>query len=376
MGVTMKYERVRIGMIGCGGISGVMYLPHTNRTVAGCQVDLVATADIVEEKAVQAMDRFGAKRAYADYRDLLADDEVDAVVIATTIATHAGIALDAAKAGKHILLQKPIAESLEEADAVIAAAKASGVKLQVEPAHMLNPFAIRARRTIASGALGKIGLVQARSAHRGVDNRAWFYQREFGGSVMLDMGVHALTWVVSMVGPARAVTAFAKTALPKRAINGVEIDVDIEDNVAVLLDFGDGLLGNVISNYLSVADASPGYSIYGSEGTIHVNAFPNPTQPAYMQLSRKEEGEHGWHIPTVPGIREMPLPFQTMQVGRETPLYSSMGHFIQCLAEDREPIPSPEVARHVLEIMDKALVAARTGQTQKLETTFTLAEWA
>ncbi len=53
-----------------------------------------------------------------------------------------------------------------------------------------------------------------------------------------------------------------------------------------------------------------------------------------------------------------------------------MGHFIQCLAEDREPIPSPEVARHVLEIMDKALVAARTGQTQKLETTFTLAEVA
>ena len=372
----MKYDRVRIGMIGCGGISGVMYLPHTNRKVAGCQVDLVATSDIVEEKAIQAMESFGAKRAYADYRDLLADDEVDAVVIATTIATHAAIALDAAKAGKHILLQKPIAESLEEADAVIAAARKSAIKLQVEPAHMLNPLVVRARYAIASGALGKIGLVQARSAHRGVDNREWFYQRAYGGSVMLDMGVHAFTWVVSMVGPAKAVTAFAQTSLPRRAINRVEIDVDIEDNVVVLLDFGEGMLGNVVSNYLSVADASPGYSVYGSEGTIHINAFPNPTQPAYMQLSRRETafGEHGWHIPTTPGIRETPLPFQTMQAGRETPLHSSMGHFIQCLAEDREPIPSPEVARHVLEIMDRALVAARTGQAQKLETTFELAE--
>lgn len=374
----MKYERVRIGMIGCGGISGVMYLPHTNRRVAGCQVDLVATSDIVEEKAIQAREQYGAKRHYADYRDLLADAEVDAVVIATTIATHAGIALNAARAGKHILLQKPIAESLGEADAVIAAAKASGIKLQVEPAHMLNPLVVRARKAIASGALGKIGLVQARSAHRGVDTREWFYQRAYGGSVMLDMAVHAFTWVVSMVGPARAVTAFAQTALPKRVINGVEIDVDIDDNVAVLLDFGDGLLANVISNYLTVADASPGYSVYGTEGTIHINAFPNPTQPAYMQLSRKESvgGERGWQIPTTPGIRETPLPFQSMQAGRETPLHSSMGHFIQCLAEDRQPVPSASVAKHVLEIMDKALVAARTGQTQQLATTFTLGDGA
>ena len=186
---------------------------------------------------------------------------------------------------------------------------------------------------------------------------------------MLDMAVHALTWVVAVAGPARQVTAFARTAVPTRQIAGQTLDVDIDDNVTVLLDFGDGVLGNVIANYVTVADAAPTFDVFGTEGTIHVGA----PQAQMMQFSRGASylGQSGWLTPTVfAGHRAQPLAAPGRGDGGETPPHSSIGHFVDCLAEDREPVPSGEIARHVLEIMVRAAEAARTGQTQSLETTF------
>lgn len=360
----MKRERIGLGMIGCGVISPIMYLPYMSGEYGGCRAELVAVSDAVEEKAAAAKERFGARKIYPDYRDLLADPEVEAVVIATNIATHAEIALAAAKAGKHILVQKPLAETMGEAEAIVAEAKRAGVKLQVEPAHMLNPANMRAQEAIASGALGQVCMVQAKAVHGGAEDRPWLFQRSGGGSVMLDMAVHALTWAVSLAGPARRVSAFTRTSVPTRIINGEPLDVDIDDNVAMLLEFEDGALGQVTANYVTVADLSPLFSVYGTEGTVHMEA----PQAPYMFHSRKASylDQQGWLTPTV-------------ETGHMARLWGrsggnnslSIGHFIECLGQDKEPAPNGEIALHVLEIMIKGAEAGRSGAAQTLETSFT-----
>ncbi len=362
-------EQIGLGVIGCGVIADLMYLPHTNRRVHGCQVDLVAVSDTVEEKAIRAKQRFGARQCYSDYRDLLADPEVDAVVIATNIASHGELALAAARAGKHILLQKPIAETLEEAEQVIVEAERAGVKLQVEPAHMLNPLCVRAQEAIRSGALGEICMIEGRTAHGGAEDRPWLFQRSGGGSVMLDLAVHALTWVVTLAGPARRVTAFTRTSVPTREINGEPLSVDIDDNVTLMLDFRDGALGTVVANYITIADLAPTFSVYGTEGTIHINSPQSP----FLLFSRQASylGQSGWLSPTdFRGHRAQLVSMPSSYDAARTPRHSSMGHFVECLVEDRAPAPGASIARHVLEIMTRAAEVERTGMTQTLQTTF------
>ncbi|ACZ43097.1 oxidoreductase domain protein [Thermobaculum terrenum ATCC BAA-798] len=360
---------VRFGVIGCGTISTLAYLPAIKGEYAGYPLELVAVCDAVEEKAVSAAKRFGARRHYARYEDLLADPEVDAVIVATNIATHAELGLAAVRAGKHVLIQKPIAETLEEADRIIEEARRRGVKLQVEPPHMLNPFCVRSRELISSGALGQVCLVQASSSHAGAEDRPWLFQRAGGGSVMLDLAVHALTWLTGLLGPVAQVTAMATTSVPERVINGEPVKVDIEDNVTILLRFRDGCLGTVVSNYVTIANKAPTINIYGTDGTIHLESGMSP----FLLFSRKGKYlEHdGWLEPTVyAGHLARPLTVQRATPSGELPPHNSVAHFVECIVEDKQPVPSGEFARHVLEIMLAAMESARSGRTIELQTSF------
>lgn len=365
----MSKEYIGMGLIGCGVVANGIYLPHTNTQYHGCNIELVAVCDAVEEKAIRAKSQYGARRRYTDYRDLLADPKVDAVVIATNIATHAEIALSAARAGKHILVQKPIANTMEEADRILTEAERNGIKLLAEPAHMLNPLCVRAREAIASGALGKVCMIQGLSAHSGADDRPWLFQKEGGGSVMMDMGVHAITWLVSLAGPVHRVTAFTKTSVPTRTINGQQVKVDIDDNIVLLLDFRDGGLGTVTANYTTVANQAPAYNVYGTAGTIHINA----PQAPFMMMSQRASylDQTGWLIPTTfRGHREQIVSAPFAYDSHTTHPHLSIGHFYDCLIEDKDPVPSGTLARHVLEIMTGAAESQRTGYAQAIQSSF------
>lgn len=365
-GWRMAAERIGLGVIGCGVIAGSMYLPFTNREVGGVRVELAAVADVDGAKAETAKERNGARSAYTDPAELLADPAVEAVVIATNIATHAELALAAVRAGKHLLVQKPLAETLDEADRIIAEADAANLLLQVEPAHALNPLCVRARELIAAGALGELGLVQVSSAHRGAEDRPWLFQRSGGGSVMLDLAVHALTWAVALAGPARTVTALMRTTVPEREIAGQRLAVDIDDNVALLLEFAGGALGAVVANYITVADAAAPFSVYGAEGTLHID----PARAPYLQLyshRARYEGQEGWLLPTVfRGHRAQLVPPAPPVRGGEPPAHTSLAHFVGCIAEGRQPVPDGRTARHVLEIMVRGAEAAKSGARQEL----------
>ena len=365
-------EDIGLGLIGAGGIARGMYVPMVQR-LAGQGVRLVAVADVVPAQADSLAAATGAT-AYHDHRSLLDHPGVKAVIVATTISTHSPIALDALQAGKHVLLQKPMATTLVEADALIAAADERGLVLQCEPPHRMHPHAEQARQDLAAGMIGKLCLILARSAHNGPPNRPWFYFQEHGGSVIFDMGVHALTWLLGVAGPAKRVSAVYTRSIPERLINNVLLQPDIIDNALISLELENGALANVVTNYCTVASLSPSYELYGSEGTILVNA----PQAGYMRFAAGGRLEHpdmaeqemGWFIPARnTGHQALPWP-PTSDTARLDVNRTTLGHFVECIRTGASPIPSATFARHTLEVMVKAALAASSGQAQRLTTTF------
>ena len=363
---------LKLGLIGAGAIARGMYVPAAT-ALAAQNVRLVAIADPVPGKAATLAAGTGAT-PYDDHRRLLEHPGLDAVVVATTISTHAPVAMDALRAGKHVLLQKPMATSVAEADALIETAQRRGLILQCEPPHRMHPLAERARGDIAAGLLGTLCLVVARSAHSGPPDRPWFYFQEHGGSVIFDMGVHALTWVLGIAGPARRLTAVYTRSVPERLINNQPLRPDIVDNALITMELQSGALASIITNYCTVATNSPAFELYGSEGTILING----PQAGYMRFAAggvlerhgAQDADLGWFVPTrIRGHHAAPLLASDTDPARD-PRRSSLGHFISCIHTGAQPTPSATFARHSLEIMVKAAEAASTGQTQTLTTAF------
>lgn len=346
-----------------------MYVPAAT-ALASQGVRLLAVADTVPEKADALAASTGAA-AYHDHRRLLEHPGLQAVVVATTIGTHAAVALDALHAGKHVLLQKPMATSLAEADEIIATAQRQGVTLQCEPPHRMNPNADRVRADVREGRIGKPCLFVARAAHAGPPDRPWFYFQEHGGSVIFDMGVHALSWVLGVAGPARRVSAAYTRSIPERLINNQPLKPDIVDNALITLELVSGALASVITNYCTVASLVPSVEVYGSEGTILVGG----PQAGYMRYSSggvlerpgAPQSDLGWFMPTRTSGHLARL--TTGEEARDARL-SSLNHFLTCIRTGATPIPDGKFARHTLEVMVKAADAATTGQTQSLSTEF------
>ena len=131
-------KRLKVGIIGCGGIANGKHLPSLK---AINRVDLVAFCDLIEEKAIKAAKEYGTPDAkvYTDYQELLKDESIDVVHVLTPNRMHAQISIDALHAGKHVMCEKPMAKTAEDARRMVAAAKESGKKLTIGYQHRHKP---------------------------------------------------------------------------------------------------------------------------------------------------------------------------------------------------------------------------------------------
>ncbi|MCL4542007.1 MAG: Gfo/Idh/MocA family oxidoreductase [Chloroflexi bacterium] len=361
---------IRLGIFGAGTIVRAMYAPSVE-AVGTERLKVVAVADLQIERSQALAARFGAG-AYSDPHELLQASDVEAVLVATTIGTHAELALAALRAGKHVLLQKPMATSLEEAEAILEAARAAGVILQCEPPHVLHPYSRRARQDIAAGVIGRPCLMVARSAHRGPQDRSWFYYQDQGGSVIFDMGVHAITWVLGLLGPVASVTARMVRSIPERMIGGQEVKPDIEDNAVLVFQMCNGALATVLTNYCTAATQLPAIEVTGESGTIVIDG-PMGGYALFRQPITEMQGtgaDGAWIVPTFTRAliaRQSPT---REQVTAELAQYSSLAYFVRAVERKEEPVANGEIARHALEVMLASRRAAETGMSQQLHSSF------
>jgi predicted dehydrogenase len=357
--------KVKIAVIGCGMIAEESYVPGI---VQMEKANLVAVCDSSAGRAELLRNMFDVPRSYTSLDTMLAEEEFDLLVNLTPIQAHYAINLKALQADKHVFSEKTFAQTVQEATELIQTAKAKGVKLGAAAATMLSDVNQKIKRMIEEGAIGKVAFAKVISSNGGPAyepiwpaDPTWFYKK--GAGPVRDMGVYGLHTITGILGPAKQVTAFSGLSDPVRYVRGGPfkgkcIDVEEDDVTLFMLDFGDATFATVDASFCVRATKAPSLvsmEIYGSDGTI-VGSVWEAKNPLSVWRDEVKLGVRGWtDVETAPEPWELP---------------SGVEHLVDCIMEDREPIPSGEHARHVLEIINKGLVAARTGQTQKLETTF------
>lgn len=351
----MSGSAVKVGVIGCGGISGI-YLKSCQRFKA---LDAVACADIDMEKARARAAEFGVPRACTN-EELLADPEVALVLNLTVPKAHAEVTLAALRAGKSVYSEKPLAVGRDEAREFLEAASERGLRVGCAPDTFLGAGLQTCRDIIDRGTIGEPVAATAFMMCHGHEswhpNPEFFYQP--GGGPMFDMGPYYLTAVVNLLGPVRRVTGSARATFPERTITsepkrGKKIKVEVPTHVAGVVDFVSGAVGTIVTSFDVWGHSHPPIEIYGSEGTLRApdpNGFGGPVR------IRKAGGREWEEIPV-----GRPYAENSRGIGA--------ADMATAARAGRPHRASGELAYHVLDIMHAFGDASREGRHIELAST-------
>ena len=226
---------------------------------------LLGVARARAELAASFAASVGAKRSYDDWQDLVADEAIDGVYIATPVQWHAGQAIAAAEAGKHVLCEKPMAMNTTECDRMIAACRASGVTLGVAYYRHFYPVIARIKQILASGEIGRPVLARIDVFEHfnpaPDDPRHWFVKAgEAGGGPMFDFGCHRLEVLLHLFGSVQRVSGTTAN---------VVFDREVEDVATASLQFASGPVATLVVTHAAMEPRDT-LEIFGTEGSIHV----------------------------------------------------------------------------------------------------------
>jgi predicted dehydrogenase len=325
---------LRLGVIGCGNVLGAYRAVIDKLRARNAAKVTFACGRETQREA--ACDGLGTRRFTTDAREVIASLDVDVVLVLTSMSAHARLAGAALEAGKHVLVEKPFATSMEEAKRLVELAQRSPGLLVCAPFTILSPTFQTLARRIRNG-----------------DSPSWsewFYQP--GAGCLFDLGVYCLTSLTGLLGPAKRVMAMTGVAIPEREINGRTIRVEAEDNAQVLLDFGEGAFGVVTSGFTLQQYRSPALEVYGSTGTLQM--LGDDWDPEGYELWQNSVG--AWQL--------------FKETAPDWPWADGLNHLIECVRGGTRPLVTPEHALHVLEIMLKSQQAAREGRALPIESTF------
>lgn len=349
-------EMVRVGVVGCGSVMSRCYMELARALRVDGVAEVVAACDVKEVKREFVREECGISNFTTDYRELVNSDEVEAVLVLTSMLEHGPITREALEAGKHVLVEKPMAVTLEEAAGLVELARTSPGHLVCAPHVVLSPTYQAMWRRIRRGDIGKVHLARARYGWAGPWWGKWYYQA--GGGPLFDLGVYNVTSLTGWLGPVRRVVAMTGTAIPERTVDDEVINVDQEDNYQILLDFGNALFASVTTGFSMQRYRSPAIEVYGGEGTIQM--MGDDWAPEGYELWQNSVG--AWQI------------FDGTD--RSWPWTDGFRHLVECIREDRKPVMTPEHAYHVLEVMVKAMQSGRDGEAKAVESTFSPPEFA
>jgi predicted dehydrogenase len=370
---TTALPRVRIGILGAGGIATIPegVLPNIHHIAH--KVEVVAIADEVTDRAASAAALYGIPEHYASLAEMLEGAAIDAVINLTPIPAHATTSLAIVEAGKHLVVEKPIATTIEDADRIIATAAEKGLTVVCAPPDMLYGPYIEAKRLISAGSVGKVAFARVRSSHQGPGggpdgwpfDPSWFYQE--GSGPLFDMGVYGIHEITGLLGPAKRVTAFAGITEETRTVRGTNryagtvMPVTTPDNCLFMLDFGDSTFAVIDGTFNVLASHSPKVEVFGRTGVLNIYVPDGPNLEFYK--TEVAPGIDGWVTPkSWPATRED----NRTTLGRAT----LVEHLADVLRGEAEPLLTAAHARHALEIMLAVIESAREGRVVELTTTF------
>lgn len=319
--------KVRWGVIGCGGIAARRTIPEF--VTMAKNAEIVAVMDLNAARAEEVARQFQIPFHCADERMLLEQD-LDAVYIATPQNAHCRQVVEAAAAGKHILCEKPLAVSLDEADQMEQACRRANVKFMLGFCMRNNVYNRKARELVQSGAIGQVvmGRAQLTCWYPPIPN-AWRQDRSIShGGALIDMGTHCLDILEWIIGEKIVeVTGFQDLLVQK-------YPTPIEDTSTILVRLSNGAHG-VVDNYFNLPDAAAQnvLELHGTKGSIvcHGTIGQDPTGAMFSIVQPQETGYHANQVRNIEVRREE---YHLEGIG----LYGQMiSDFSRCIQEDTEP---------------------------------------
>jgi predicted dehydrogenase len=342
LGSGRSMDIVRVGIVGLG-FSGTLHAE--SYALIPRKAKIVAVCDTNKDLADRVASMYGAS-AFTDYNEMLEHTGLDALDICVPYFHQARIAVAAVEKGKHILIEKPIATSFQDARRIVEAARKKRVKLMVAHNLAFVPAFREARRLIKEGRIGRVFL--AKVSDMGYDRSDW-RERPDAKGLLLDDGIHCFHLLQWIIGPIDSVCV-----LKTRGAIGEDDRLDY-DAALVLLKLKNGAIGEVAACYSALGGTTDRFEAYGTEGTIFVDLSWEKPLKFYSEKQGSETS--GWEIPeiehaTFPGY--YPLSF-----GKE------VRHFLDCILEDKEPDVTGEDAIEALKV-SLAACEAENGVFQKV----------
>ena len=338
-------EKVRVGIVGSAFVSNL----HAEAFREVPEVEILAACSPNKAHVEGFARKWKIPSALTDYRKLMERKDIDVVAVGIPNDLHREVVVAAAEAHKHIILEKPIAHTLADADAMIAACKQHKVKLMYAETICFSPKYVRAKQLVAENAIGDLYMAKQGEKHSG-PHSDWFYDvSRSGGGALVDMGCHGIEWARWMFGKAktRSVVAHCQLVYHKGRTKG-------DDNSVVILEFENGAIAVIEDSWARHGGMDDRVELYGTGGVIHCDLLRGSAMETYSNkgygYAVEKAGEtKGW----------------TFTVFEEPYLYGfphEMRHFIRCVLGQEELMESGDDGRATLEIIYAAYESAATGK--------------
>ena len=351
----MATEKIRVGVVGVG--IGRAHLDGYRKL--GNRVEIFGICDLNEARATAAADDYAARYVFTDYAQMFADDELDAVSVCTPNALHAEVALAALGAGKHVLCEKPMADTLAHAQEIVRAARRSDKIFMMGMNNRFRGDTQVLKSFITQGQLGDIYYAKCGWTRRnGIPGLGgWFTTKALsGGGPLIDIGVHVLDLTTFLMGNPVPVSASGSTYAhfgPRgRGAGGygyapdpgTKIHYDVEDLATGLVKFDNGATLFLEASWASYIAHDQFYStLLGTEGGADLEPLR-----VYKDLA-------GAPVDITP---------HAPQIGGHE---AEVRHFIECIEQSKPPLATAEQGLHILQILDAIYRSAETGREVVIE---------
>ncbi len=338
-------EKTKVAILGCGFIANI-HMESYARFVPDAQVVAIYARN--PEKAEEFAKTHHLPAFYSDVDTLLAQCDCDVVDICLPNYLHYEACIKAAKAGKHIIIEKPLALTLEQADEMIAVCKANNRKLMYAEELCFAPKYERVKKLTELGAFGKLYQIKQAEKHSGPHSR-WFYEADYaGGGVMMDMGCHALAWMRWILGGNPKIKSVYAT------MQTVMHDTECEDNCVTVVEFENDVIGIAEDSWAKHGGMDDRIEVYGDKGVCYADLFRGNSALTYSvdgydYAMEKAGSSAGWSFTVFEEAFNQGYP-------------QELAHFIECVREDKEPLVTGEDGRAVLEMLYAAYASAASGQ--------------
>lgn len=339
---------MKFAIIGCGVIAH----SHAKALAEIEGAELYAVCDIIEDKADRFKEEYGAVKVYYSSADTVADPEVDVVIVCVPSGTHGEICIEAAKAGKHIVCEKPLEINPERIDEIIRVVEETGVKMQCIFQRRLMPVAQAAREAIKAGKLGRICLAHADLKY--YRDQAYYNSagwrgtwEQDGGGALMNQGVHGVDLILWMIGDElESLYGQART---------LARDIEVEDTAAAVITLKNGALVTIDAATTAYPGFSTEFAIHGEKGSIVFN----------------DEALLTWSFLDEEDAPERPEAGAALGGSGSNTLISASGHvgllsdMVEAIRDDREPMIPPADAKDAVQVICSIYKSTEEGAVQQ-----------